>query len=122
MHWLWRVLITTAGNALALWVANRYVPGFAVSANLGQLLLLAFVLALLNFVLKPILDLIFAPVIILTLGIGVLIVNGIIIWLLPAIASRIDFLHGSITIQSIPALVIGTILISVVNFVIHLVL
>ena len=90
--------------------------------NPGQLALLALVLAILNFVLKPILDLIFAPVIILTLGAGVLIVNGIIVWLLPAIASRIDFLHGSISIETTLALIIGTFIISIVNFVIHLAL
>jgi putative membrane protein len=122
MHWLARVAITTAGNALALWAVNRYVPGFAVSMDWGQLLLLALVLAILNFVLKPILDLIFAPVIIITLGFGVLIVNGIIVWLLPIIATHIDFLHGSISIQSILALAIGTIIISIVNFIIHLAL
>jgi putative membrane protein len=122
MHWLARVAITTAGNAFALWVINRFVPGFVVSMNLSQLLLLALILSFLNFILKPILDLIFAPVIILTLGIGVLIVNGIIVWLLPTIASHIDFLHGSITIETTLALVLGTIVISVVNIIIHLAL
>ena len=119
MHWLARVAIITAGNAFALWATNTYVPGFAVSMQWERLLLLAFILALLNFVLKPVLELIFSPVILLTLGIGVLIVNGIVIWLLPAIASHIDFLHGSITIQNIPALALGTVIISVVNFIIH---
>lgn len=122
MHWLARVVLITIGNALALWVVNHYVPGFAVSQNWGQLLLLAFILALLNFILKPILTLVLGPIIALTLGLGILVVNGIILWLLPIIASRIDFLQGSITIQSPQAwpLVAGTIIVSIVNFVIHL--
>lgn len=120
MHWLARVALITAGNAFALWIINRYVPGFAVSMNLGELFLLAFVLALLNFVLKPILTLILGPIIILTLGIGILVVNGIIIWLLPIIASHLAFLQGSITIQTIPALIIGTVIVSAVNLLIHL--
>jgi putative membrane protein len=116
------VVIIVAGNALALWLANLYVPGFVASLNWSQLLLLAFVLAVLNFILKPILSLILGPIIILTLGLGILIVNGIILWLLPIVADHIDFLHGSITIQTIPALIITTIIVSAVNLLIHIVL
>lgn len=120
MHWLARIVLIIIGNAAALWLVNRYIAGFGVNMNLGQLLLLAFVLALLNFFLKPILTLILGPIIVLTLGIGIIIVNGIIIWLLPIIAAHVDFLQGSITIQTIPALLIGTLIISAVNLLIHL--
>jgi putative membrane protein len=122
MHWIFKVIFIIIGNAFALWVANLYVPGFVVSLNWGQLLLLAFVLAVLNFLLKPLLTLVLGPIIVLTLGLGILIVNGIILWLLPIVASHIDFLHGSISIQSVTALIIGTIIVSVVNLVIHLVI
>ncbi len=122
MHWLARVALITLGNALALWAINAYVPGFAVSMDIKELVLLALVLAILNFLLKPILTLVLGPVIVFTLGLGILIENGIIVWLLPIIAEHIAFLQGSITIQSIPALIIGTIIISAVNLLIHLAL
>ena len=73
MHWLARLIIVVGGNALALWVANTYVPGFVLSGNWITLILIALVLAVLNFFLKPILTLILGPIIILTLGLGVLI-------------------------------------------------
>jgi putative membrane protein len=69
--------------------------------------------------LKPVLTLVLGPVIILTLGLGIIIVNAIILWLLPIIANNIDFLHGSIIIQNIPALLFATLVVSVVNFIIH---
>ncbi len=115
------MVIVLLGNAGALWLANHYVPGFIVNGGLLQFILLALILALLNFILKPILDLIFAPAILLTLGFALFLVNMLIVWLLPMIASRIDFLHGSISIQGILALVLGTLIISVINFIIHLV-
>ena len=62
------------------------------------------------------------PVIILTLGLGVIIVNAIILFILPIIADHIDFLHGSITIQTIPALFFATLVVSIINFIIHLAL
>ena len=120
MHWLGKIVFTVIGNAFALWLAERYVPGFAVNTSIGQLLLLALVLAILNFLLRPLLTLILGPIIILTLGLGILIVNGLILWLLPFVANHIDFLHGSISIQTPMALAIGTVVVSIVNFIIHI--
>jgi putative membrane protein len=120
MHWLAKVILITIGNAFALWIANLYVPGFVANTNLVSLILLALVLAILNFLLKPVLTLILGPIIVLTLGLGVLVVNGLILWLLPIIAAHLAFLQGSISIQTIPALIFSTVIVSVVNFVIHL--
>lgn len=120
MHWLVKAVFVIAGNAFALWLAERYVPGFALNATLLQLATIALILALLNFILKPILTLILGPLIVLTLGLGVIIVNAIIIWLLPILADHLDFLRGSINIQTIPALLFATLIVSAVNFVIHL--
>jgi putative membrane protein len=121
MHWLLRVLLTVAGNALALWIANLFVPGFVLSATIWQLILIALVLALLNWILKPILTLLLGPVIILTLGLGLILVNALILFLLPILANYLDFLRGSITIQNIPALILATLIVSVANFAIHLI-
>ncbi len=120
MHWLAKVALIVAGNGIALWIAERYVPGFVLHATWTQLALIAFILALLNFILKPILTLILGPIIVLTLGLGIIIVNAIIIWLLPILANHLDFLRGSISIQTIPALIITTLIVGAINFVIHL--
>ena len=120
MHWLARLVIIVGGNALALWLANRFVPGFVLGGNVIVIILVALILALLNFFLKPLLTLILGPIIVLTLGLGVIIVNAIILWLLWLITANIDFLHGSIIIQDIPALLFATLIVSVVNFIIHL--
>jgi putative membrane protein len=122
MHWLARLVIIVGGNALALWLANYFVPGFFVNTNWVGYFLLALVLSILNFLLKPVLTLILGPIIILTLGLGILIVNGLILFLVPVVASHIDILHGSITIPSIPALFLATLIVSAVNFIVHLAL
>lgn len=121
MHWLLKVLIIILGNALALWLANHFVPGFALSANILQLIVIGLILALLNAVLKPVLTLALGPIIVLTLGLGLIVVNAVILEVLSILANHLDFLQGSITIQSIPALIFATLIISVVNFVIHLI-
>jgi len=120
MHWLARIALIIAGNALALWLANQYIPGFTLNANWLQLVIIALILALLNFIVKPILTLILGPIIVLTLGLGIIIVNAVIIYLLPVLANHLDILRGSISIETILALLLTTLLVSAVNFVIHL--
>ncbi len=122
MHWIIRIAIIIGGNAFALWLANQYVPGFVLRATWGQLLIIALILALLNFFLKPVLSLVLGPVIVLTLGLGVILVNALIIYVRPIIANRLDFLRGSISIETIPALILSTLVVSVINFVIHIAL
>jgi putative membrane protein len=122
MHWFARLVIIVGGNALALWLANMWVPGFVLNGNAWTLILIAIVLAILNFLLKPVLTLILGPVIILTLGLGVLIVNAVILYILPIIADHIDFLRGSIIIQNSPALFFATLIVSILNFIIHVAL
>jgi len=123
MHWLFKLALIVAGNAFALWLANRWVTGFVLTAPITGLILLGLTLAILNFILKPVLTLALGPIIIITLGLGLIIVNAIILWLAAYLSHlpQLDFIHGSITIESIPALFFATIIVSVVNFIIHLI-
>lgn len=122
MHWLFKFVIIVAGNALALWLAWLYVPGFELNTtNWVQLALIALILALLNGLLKPLLTLILGPIIVLTLGIGVLVVNAVILYILSILPNYIDFLQGGIRIDGIPALIYATLIVTAVNFVIHLI-
>src|SRR5271170_3543305 len=112
MHWLFKLIIVTAGNAFALWLANRWLqPGFVLTAPWLGLILLGLTLTILNFLFKPILTLVLGPIIIITLGLGLIIVNAIILWLAAYLSHlpQLDFIHGSITIQTIPALLLATV-------------
>jgi len=99
-------------NSFILWASSQLISGFIISQNFLDILFLAFILTILNLILQPILKIIFSPIIILTLGIGILIVNGLILYLL-------DFLFASITIQSIKALFYATLIFSLFNFIFY---
>ena len=120
MRWLFKIIIIIAGNAFGLWLVNNYVPGFVVNATLPKIILIALILAVLNAILKPILTLIFGPIIILTLGLGIIVVNAAILLILKFLSDNLAFLHGSITIDGIPALIYATFILSAINFIIHL--
>ncbi|HUZ92524.1 MAG TPA: phage holin family protein [Candidatus Paceibacterota bacterium] len=101
-------------NALGLWFASTYIPLFGLAGGWQALFLLALALAVMNFILGPILKLLLGPIIILTLGIGLILVNALILAIL-------DKFSAQLTIGSIPALIWGTIIIGVANFLIHLI-
>lgn len=99
-------------NMLAVYLAAYYVRDFTVSGGWTAYLEIAAALTLLNLILKPILKLIFAPIILLTLGFGLILVNAIVLKVL-------TLFPLTITISGTLAYVLGAIIISFVNFVFH---
>jgi putative membrane protein len=77
-----RLLIT----ALGLWIAAQLLPGIAFSGT-RALILSALLLGLVNAVIRPIIFILTLPLTVLTLGLFILIVNGIslalVAWLVP---------------------------------------
>jgi putative membrane protein len=79
-------LVRLAISAFGLWVAAKIVPGMAFDGA-GTLVLAALLQGLVNAVVRPVLVLLTLPITILTLGLFLLVVNGItlaiVAWLLP---------------------------------------
>ena len=102
-------------NSVVLWLAGKYIVGFNAPRALLDLIILGAALAILNLLLKPVLKLILGPLIIITLGAGVILVNAAILWGLSFLSARLDFLPHGFSIDSIPALLLGTIVLSAAN-------
>ena len=79
------MLLSFVGTAVSLWVAVWLVPGFEFDGSFGQFLLVALILGLVNAIIKPIMKLFSLPLIVLTLGLFILVVNAlalqIVTWL-----------------------------------------
>lgn len=90
-------VLTLLANALALWVAAAVVPGIEFGGEGGELALtvtlVTLVFAVLNSVVKPLLQILSIPLIVLTLGLFLIIVNAIMLsltsWLAGALG--LDF-------------------------------
>lgn len=77
-----RFLLRWAINAVALYAAVRLVPGIqAQSTYWVSILLLALVFGLINALLRPLLNLLTCPFILLTLGLFTLVINTFLFWL-----------------------------------------
>ena len=77
MPFLARLLV----NAVALWVATSIVPGVTYDGGLLPFVGVAFMFGLINATLRPALKILTFPIIVLTLGIFALVVNGLMLWL-----------------------------------------
>ena len=87
MRFLVRLLI----NAAALWVAVRLVPGIRFHGSAMQLLGIALVFGVLNAVIRPILMVVSIPLVILTLGLFTLVLNGVILLLTSGVSGALGF-------------------------------
>jgi len=84
LHWLL--------NAIALLIVAYVVPGVAVS-NFTVALIAAVLLGFANAVIRPILVLLTLPVTILTLGLFLLVINGLLFWAVSGLIAGFE-VHG----------------------------
>lgn len=75
-----RLILIWICNALALLAVAYLLPGVRVD-GLGSALIAAVVLGLINALLRPLLILLTLPVTVLTLGLFMLVINGLLFWL-----------------------------------------
>jgi len=75
-----RLLIVWLINALALMAVAYLMPSVEVS-SFGAALVAALVLGLVNAIVRPILVLLTLPVTILTLGLFIFVLNGLLFWM-----------------------------------------
>ena len=77
-------------SALALWVAQQYIPGFSVSGDIQIYLIAGVVLGILNVIVKPILKLIAFPLMLVSLGLFSLVINALLLWVLTGIVPSVS--------------------------------
>ena len=115
-----RLIIRLAVNAIALWAAFQIVPGLTYTAESNtSLILIALVFGLVNALVRPIIILLTCPLIILSLGFFVLIINTIMLSLTIWLAGP-DTLNLGISSTGFWATFFGAIVISIVSGVINL--
>ena len=76
-------------NAAALWVATRVVPGVTFAGGWLPLLAVAVVFGVVNAFIRPVAKILTFPLIIVTLGIFALVVNGLMLWLTSSLSEAL---------------------------------
>ena len=104
-----RFLLHVLGNGLGLLLAAHLVPGLSYTGGLLYLFLVGLVIGVLNAFVKPLLTVLSLPLIVVTLGLFYLVVNGAGLW----IAAKL--LPGLTSAGCLPA-ILGALVMSVVNW------
>ncbi len=84
------VLLKVLIGAAALWVAVQVVPGLEFDGSIAALLGVALILGVINAVVKPIMTLLSLPLVLLTLGLWLLVVNALALWIVIALSDTLD--------------------------------
>ena len=108
MNFLVRLLV----NAVTLWVATRIVPGVTYSGDFLPFLAVALVFGIVNAFIGPVVKVLALPLIILTLGIFLLVVNGLLLWLTSALSGSLGL---GFHVSGFWAALFGSLVVSIVS-------
>jgi len=116
-----RLILRLLANAAALAVATFLLSGIALTAADTQgkvvtLLVVALIFGVVNAIVKPIFTLVTAPLVLLTLGLFLLVINALMLLLTSWVSSRVDL---GWSVADFTSAVLGAIIVSVVSFVLN---
>lgn len=87
---LMKKLLSFLAIAASLWVAVWLVDGFEFDGEWWQFLIVAALMGLANVVVKPILRLFSLPLILLTLGLFLIVVNALVLWIVVGLSGALE--------------------------------
>ena len=116
-----KFILRWAINAIALYLAVVILPGIDLRSNLVSVLWLALIFGLINALLRPLIQVLTCPLIMLTLGLFTLVINTFLFWLTSVIGQSFGFgliIHDPVWWNAF----LGGLVVSVVSVVLTLIL
>ena len=113
-----RLVLRLLANAAALAVATFLLSGISLTAPTTQgkvvtLLVVALIFGLVNALVKPIFTLVTVPLLLLTLGLFLLVINALMLLLTSWVSTRVDL---GWSVEGFGTGVLGALIVSVVSF------
>lgn len=120
MRFIIRLIASAVALGAAAWIVDGItVTGDDTTSQVITLLVVALIFGVINAIVRPILTLLSLPVVLLTLGLFLVVINGAVLALVGWIAGVLDV---PFEIEGFWAAVLGAIVISIVSFLIDVVL
>ena len=95
-----------------MWVATRIVPGVTYVGGWLPILGVALVFGVVNAFVRPVAKILTFPIVILTLGLFLLVINGFMLWLTSALSDALDL---EFHVQGFRAAFLGALVVSIVS-------
>ena len=109
-----KLILRALIGALGLWLAARLVAGISVD-SFTTLVIAAVVLGIVNAIVRPVVFVLTLPLTIVTLGLFLLVINA-------AMLGLTALLLGGLRVDGLVAAILGSIVISIVSWIGHLLL
>lgn len=122
MQFLTKPFINIAVNGLALWFLVNLVSAIQYSGGIKLFVIGGLVLGLINFIIKPILKFVTFPLIILTGGLFLIIINIVVLFFLSSLLSSLQIEGISLLFPNISSYVIGAVVFGIINWILHLII
>jgi putative membrane protein len=108
-----KFLIRLVINAVALYAAISFVPGIhAQNTNWVSLLVIALIFGIVNAIIRPIMTFLTCPLIIITLGLGTLLINTLMFYITGTIGTGVGM---GFTVDGFWPAFFGALVVSVVS-------
>lgn len=112
MRFLLRLIVT----AIAVWVAVKLIPGLHYAGGPLGLLGVAAVFGVVNALVRPVLLMLTCPFVVLTLGLFLFVLNGILLWITSLLSRAIGI---SFHVDGILAAILGGLVIGLVSMLLN---
>ena len=112
-----KIIVRWMINAIALWAAVTIVPGIHIQTQGNwwlAILGLALIFGLMNAIVRPIIEMLTCPLIVLTLGLGTLLINTLLFWLTGLIGAKFGI---GFTVDGFWPAFLGALVVTVVSVV-----
>lgn len=112
-----KIIVRWVINAIALWAAVTIVPGIHIQTQGNwwlAILGLALIFGLMNAIVRPIIEMLTCPLIVLTLGLGTLLINTLLFWLTGLIGAKFGI---GFTVDGFWPAFLGALVVTVVSVV-----
>jgi putative membrane protein len=111
------LLIRWIISSFSLFVAAWLVPGIRVGGNAwGAYAVMAVILGFINAIIRPLIQLLSLPFIVLTLGLFLLVINGLTLWMASAIAVKL--FHVGFYVDGFWSALLGAFIVSIVSMIV----
>ncbi len=111
------LLIRLVINAVALYAATRIVPGLAFDGQWTTLAVVAVIFGVVNALVRPFLEVLTCPLIVLTLGLFTFVINALMLMLTGWIADQLSL---GFHVAGFEAALFGALVVTIVSFILNL--
>lgn len=112
-----RLLIQWVVTAVALYAADYFLEGISANGDWRIYVVMALIFALVSMIAKPVLSLLSLPLIILTVGLFMLVVNAAVLWLSSWVATNV--FSVPFRVDNFMAAFLGSLIVSIVSTVLN---